>query len=319
MGRVVVLGASLADMNLRLDRLPRPGETRLGSSFFVAHGGKGANQAVAAARDGAEVVFLTGLGDDQPGRAMAKQYRAEGMDLDHVRVATGEASGVALILVGEDGENLIGVSMGPNAYLDPAYVDSLPASLFMAPGVFLVSLEVPLPTVVRAIKRARAGGMTVVLNPAPAPIALADHPILRQVDILTPNQTEAAALAGLDVNGSEFDETQLIDSLLALGPDQIVLTLGSEGCLVANRSTRQKVAAFQAEAVDSVGAGDAFNGSLAASLAEGMTIHQAARRANAAASVAVTRPGAQGALPTRDEINQILKSDESVSDSPDPK
>ena len=316
MGRVVVLGASLADMNLRLDRLPRPGETRLGSSFFTAHGGKGANQAVAAARAGAEVVFLTGFGDDEPGRAMVERYRAEGLNLDHVRVASGEASGVALILVGDDGENLIGVAIGPNAHLDPAYVDALPASLFMAPSVLLASLEVPLGTVARAIERARAGGMTVVLNPAPAPSSLVDHPILRRVNVLTPNQTEAATLVGETFQGAELDKNRLIDALLALGPEQVVLTLGPAGCLVADRSRRRMVAAFRAEVVDTVGAGDAFNGALAAGLADGMTIDQAARRANAAASIAVTRPGAQGALPTRVEVDRVLADAGPFADSP---
>ena len=318
MGCVVVLGASLADMNLRLDRLPRPGETRLGSSFFAAHGGKGANQAVAAARAGAKVVFLTGLGDDEPGRAMAERYRGEGLNLDHARVAPGETSGVALILVGDDGENLIGVSMGPNAHLDPAFVDALPAELFAAPGLLLASLEVPLETVVRAIERARAGGMTVVLNPAPAPSALVDHPILRQISVLTPNQTEAATLTGLIGEQAELDPALLIDALLALGPERVVLTLGSAGCLVADRSTRRSIPALPAEAVDTVGAGDAFNGMLAAGLADGMTIDQAARRANAAASIAVTRPGAQGALPTRDEVDQVLTKAGIFSDLTNP-
>lgn len=306
MGRVVVLGASLSDMNLRLDRLPRPGETRLGSSFFRASGGKGANQAVAAARAGAEVVFLSGFGDDDAGRAMLDQYRAEGLNLDHARVAAGEASGVALILVGDDGENLIGVAMGPNAHLDEAYIDALPETVFAAPGVLLASLEVPLPTVIRAIERAKLGGMTVVLNPAPAPAALAGHAILTRVDVLTPNQTEGVDLAGLAHDRSDHDPDEVADALLARGAAGVVLTLGSSGCLVADRAGRAVVPAFPAEAVDTVGAGDAFNAALAAGLAAGMMLRDAARRANAAASIAVTRPGAQGALPTRVEIDRVL-------------
>jgi len=306
MGRVVVLGASLFDMNLRLDRLPRPGETRLGSGFFTASGGKGANQAVAAARAGAEVVFLSGLGDDDPGRSMLEQYRREGLNLDHVRVEAGDASGVALILVGDDGENLIGVSMGPNAHLDPAFVDALPDSVFGGPGVFLASLEVPLATVIRGIERAKLGGMTVVLNPAPAPSTLAGHPILASVDVLTPNQSEASTLAGL--SNPAPDPNAVADALLLRGTKAVVLTLGASGCLVADRGDRTFVPAFPAEAVDTVGAGDAFNATLAASLAEGMSLVEAARRANAAASIAVTRPGAQGALPTRGEVDRVLGS-----------
>ena len=314
MGRVVVLGASLSDMNLRLDRLPRPGETRLGSGFFRAFGGKGANQAVAAARAGAAVTFLSGFGDDDAGRAMFDQYRGEGLDLDHARVEPGAASGVALIMVGDDGENLIGVAMGPNAHLDPGYIDALPEAVFAGPGVLLASLEVPFETVVRAVERAKRGGMTVVLNPAPAPAALVGHVVLGQVDILTPNQSEAAILAELATEGAH-DPDVVVDALLRRGVGQVVLTLGAAGCVVADRMNRSVVPAFRAEAVDTVGAGDAFNAALAAGLAEGTSIRAAARRANAAASIAVTRPGAQGALPTRDEIDRILAE---ANQRPDP-
>jgi len=305
MGRVVVLGASLGDMNLRLDRLPRPGETRLGSGFFRANGGKGANQAVAAARLDAEVVLLSGFGDDESGRSMLDGYRREGLDLDHVRVEPGQASGVALILVGDDGENLIGVAMGPNAHLDPAYVDALPDSVFDGPGVFLASLEVPLETVIRAIERAKLGGMTVVLNPAPAPSNLAGHPILAKVDVLTPNQSEAAILAELD-SDLDLDPNRVADALLARGARGVALTLGASGCLVAVGSGRTFVAAFPARVVDTVGAGDAFNAALAVALAEGSPLVDAARRGCAAASIAVTRPGARGALPTRGEVDRVL-------------
>ena len=307
MGRVVVLGASLSDMNLRLDRLPRPGETRLGSGFFRAMGGKGANQAVAAARLGAEVTFLSAFGDDDAGREMLDRYRAEGLNLDHARVAEGEASGVALIMVGDDGENLIGVAMGPNARLDPAYIDALPEAVFAGPGVFLASLEVPFEAVVRAIEQAKAGGMTVVLNPAPAPAELAGEPILASVDILTPNQTEAAILG--DMNGSDearADPNAVADTLCRWGDEQFVMTLGAGGCLVVARGLRTLIPAFPAGAIDTVGAGDAFNAALAVALAEGMPLVDAARRANAAASIAVTRPGAQGALPTRAEVDRVL-------------
>lgn len=310
MGRVVVLGASLSDMNLRLDRLPRPGETRLGSGFFQAFGGKGANQAVAAARAGSEVTFLTGFGDDSAARAMREAYAGEGIDLTHARVAPGEASGVALILVGDDGENLIGVAMGPNAGLDPPYIDALPDAIFAGPGVFLASLEVPLDAVVRAVERARAGGLSVVLNPAPAPSSLVGHPVLARVDILTPNQTEAALLAGLPYRGSGDQAPDLVaDALLQHGPRAVVLTLGASGCLVAEGTARTSVAAFPADAIDTVGAGDSFNAALAVAVADGLSLPEAARRACAAASIAVTRPGAQGALPTRAEIDRVLGLD----------
>jgi len=307
MGRVVVLGASLMDMNLRLDRLPVPGETRLGSSFFTATGGKGANQAVAARRAGAEVVFLSAFGGDAFGRAMRDRYFAEGIDLRHVHFVESEESGVALILVGDDGENLIGVAMGPNARLTPNYIDNLPAEIFEAPGVFLASLEVPIETVDRAIDRAKAGGMTIVLNPAPAASLLGVNVILAKIDILTPNQSEAETLAGPDISGRS------VEALRGLGLSRFVLTLGSKGCLVVEGDRETSIAAHPVDPVDTVGAGDAFNGALAAAIAEGLDLVQAATRAVAAGAIAVTRPGAQGALPSREEIDRMVASRDPAS------
>jgi ribokinase len=302
MGRVVVLGASLMDMNLRLDRLPSPGETRLGSSFFTSTGGKGANQAVAARRAGADVVFLTAFGDDPFGRQMRDRYFDEGIDLRHARVVDSEASGVALILVGDDGENLIGVAMGPNARLTPDFIDDLPPEVFDPPGVFLASLEVPIETVVRGIERAKGAGMIVILNPAPASLLLGAKGVLSSVDVLTPNQTEAEILAGGDSEGT----AEAVEIWPGLGPVRLVLTLGSEGCLVVEGGMRTTIPAHVVESVDTVGAGDAFNGALAAALAEGLTLIEAATRANAAAAIAVTKPGAQGALPSRGEIDRMV-------------
>jgi ribokinase len=301
MGRVVVLGASLMDMNLRLDRLPSPGETRLGSSFFTSTGGKGANQAVAARRTGAEVTFLTAFGDDAFGRAMRDRYFDEGIDLRQAKLVDSEASGVALILVGDDGENLIGVSMGPNARLTPEYIDALPAEVFDPSGVFLASLEVPIATVLRGIERARSAGMVVILNPAPASLLLGATSVLSSVDVLTPNQTEAETLAGEHCG-------QAVEALLALGVGRLVLTLGSEGCLVVEADQQTAIPAHEVEAIDTVGAGDAFNGALAAALAKGLDLVGAATRANAAAAIAVTKPGAQGALPSLAEIDRMVES-----------
>ncbi len=303
MGRVVVLGASLMDMNLRLDRLPTPGETRLGSTFFTSTGGKGANQAVAARRAGAEVVFLTAFGDDAFGRQMRDRYFDEGIDLRHARLVEGESSGVALILVGDDGENLIGVAMGPNARLTPEYIDELPDDVFGPSGVFLASLEVPIETVIRAIERADGAGMTVVLNPAPASSLLGAKGVLSRVDVLTPNQSEALILAGL----ASAEPDAIGDALRSLGVSRVVLTLGSGGCRVFDREGRSiAVPPCRVEAVDTVGAGDAFNGALAAALSEGLAPVEAATRANAAAAIAVTKPGAQGALPSRAEIDRMV-------------
>ena len=313
MARVVVLGASLMDMNLRLPCLPRAGETRLGDAFFMMPGGKGANQAIAARRAGAVVAFLTAIGGDAHGVPIRDNLFAAGVDLRHALVVAGEASGVAMIFVGDDGENLIGVAMGANARLDPAAIDALPADVFEAPGVFLASLEVPLATVVRAVERARAGGMTVVLNPAPAVAGLVASGLLGSVDVLTPNRTEAEELSGLPF-AAGAEASHLAEALRERGPKAIVLTLGSSGCLVDEGSGHRLVPAFPVEAVDTVGAGDAFNANLAAALAEGVPLPEAALRANAAAAIAVTKPGAQGALPTRDEVEAMLRKGQSSLD-----
>ena len=304
MGRVVVLGASLMDMNLRLDRLPTPGETRLGSSYFTATGGKGANQAVAARRAGAEVVFLTAFGGDDHGRAMRDRYFAEGIDLRHALMAEAEASGVALILVDQVGENLIGVSMGPNARITAEFIDGLPADVFGAPGVFLASLEVPIEAVARAIERAKAGGMTVVLNPAPARALEGRSEVLSLVDILTPNFTEVSILTGCE--GEPTGPSYV--AMPSVGARLVILTMGGRGCVILDEWPFTTIPAFEVEVVDTVGAGDAFNGTLAAALAEGLDLVEAATLANAAGAIAVTKPGAQGALPFRAEIDRMVRS-----------
>ncbi|WP_435005273.1 ribokinase [Tundrisphaera lichenicola] len=303
MGRVVVLGASLMDMNLRLDRLPTRGETRLGREFFSMPGGKGANQAVAARRAGGEVVFLTAFGHDDFGRQIRDRYFDEGIDLRHARIVDTDPSGVALILVGDDGENLIGVTMGANARLTPEWVDELPDDVFAPPGVLLASLEVPLEVVRRAIERANRSGMPVILNPAPMSANLWSDRDPPNIDVLTPNQTEAGILTGMNAS---TDPSIIADALVAMGVGTFVLTLAEEGCLVVEGKTRVKLPAHRVRAVDTVGAGDAFNGALAVALAEGLALVEAATRANAAAAIAVTHPGAQGSLPTRDAIERMM-------------
>ena len=308
MARVLAIGSSNTDMTIRLPRLPRPGQTVLGGSLLNGPGGKGANQAVAAARAGGKVVFVTAVGDDAFGRDALDVYRREGVDVSHARTLPGVASGVALIFVDDGGENMIGVTSGANARLGVEDVDRLPAGLFVRDQLLLVAgLEVPLEPIGRAMRRASEAGMRVVLNPAPFHEGLADSGILDGVDVLTPNRVELGQLTGI--------ETETTDGVLRAcravqerSPRlNVVVTLGGEGCLVRSADGQTvNVPAHPVRAVDAVGAGDAFNGSLAVALAEGRPLVEAAAWANAAAALAVTAPGAQSALPTRAQIDRFV-------------
>lgn len=309
MARVVVLGSSNTDMTVRLPRLPTPGETLLGGSFLNGPGGKGANQAVAARRAGAEVVFLTAVGDDPLGRLALEGYQREGIDVSHVLVVPEVPSGVALIMVDDAGENLIGVAPGANARFDPAAIDRLPDAVFDQGGVLLAGLEVPIESVARAVQRARQGGMRVILNPAPADLRIVEADLLPHVDILTPNRVEARTLAGLTTWDDPDWAWLAAASLRERGVSDVVVTCGSDGCLVVSDALmaggRHKLQAFPAVAVDTVGAGDAFNGALATAIAEGRPLLEAVRWAAAAAALSITQAGAQTALPFRDAIDRL--------------
>jgi len=305
MPRIVLFGSSNTDMTVRVPRLPSPGETVLGGAFATSPGGKGANQAVAARRAGAEVVFVTAVGDDDLGRRALELYREEGIDVSHVKVVAGAASGVALISVADDGENMIAVASGANLELAPEDVAALPDSLFRAGDVLLTGLEIPQATALAAMRRGRDAGMTVILNPAPAPRAgdPAIAELLAAADVATPNRVEARALAG---TSRQDDPAVHADLIRAQGPRIVVVTLGSKGCLAITGTETYEVPSRNVKAVDSVGAGDAFNGALAAVLAERRPLGEALAWATAAAALAVTKPGAQSALPTREAVDRFV-------------
>lgn len=311
MARVVVFGSSNTDMTVRTPRLPAPGETILGGSFHSSPGGKGANQAVAASRAGAEVTFICALGDDELGRRALDLFRGEGLKVDHVKVVEGVASGVALIFVDDEGENMIGVASGANATFTPEDVSRLPDSLFRPGDILLTGLEVPVAAAIEAMKRGRTAGMTVILNPAPAPPkgSAETAELLAAADVVTPNRGEALALADAPDDGDQTDWRAVARRLLDRGPRAVVITLGSEGCLTATSDEVQAIPARRVKAVDTVGAGDAFNGALAAALARGRGLTEAAQWAVAAAALATTQHGAQGALPTQDAIARFLDED----------
>ncbi|HMF11070.1 MAG TPA: ribokinase [Gemmataceae bacterium] len=304
--RILVVGSINTDLVIRGPKLPRPGETVIGGEFYQAAGGKGANQAVAAARAALEpVTFVGAVGDDDLGRTALERFQSENLVCDCLKTVTGTASGVALILVDEQGQNLISVAAGANACLTPADIDALPDSVFSTARVFLTCLETPLETVARALERAKRAGLLTILNPAPAVRDVVTGDLLSLVDVVTPNAGEAALLTCGEVQTDDRYDEVAVESARELqkrGCRQVVVTLGAEGCLVVDRET-VKIPGRHVEAVDATAAGDAFNGALAVAISEGRTLEEAARWANAAAAISVTRRGAQPSLATRREID----------------
>ncbi|HEU4720607.1 MAG TPA: ribokinase [Gemmatimonadaceae bacterium] len=308
--RIVVVGSSNTDMVVRVPALPHPGETVLGGTFFTARGGKGANQAVAAARAGGSVAMIACLGDDAFGDETLSALAAEGIAVEAIRRVAATPSGVALILVDDRGENCIAVASGANALLGPDDVARC-AELLAADGVLLVQLEIPLETVIAAARAARRAGARVILNPAPAR-ELPDE-LLGLVSVLTPNESEAEHLAGIPVHGERGLE-RAASALLARGVGAVVVTLGAAGAYVATAEDRETIRGWSVEARDTTGAGDVFNGALAVALAEGQPVRDAVRFANAAAAISVTRDGAQPAAPFRAEILRLLGTDRAPAD-----
>jgi ribokinase len=300
--KIVVVGSSNTDMIIKVDRLPAPGETVIGGTFSTAAGGKGANQAVAAARAGAEVSFIARVGDDMFGEQALEGFAEDGIDVSHVLRDATAPSGVALIFVDEGGENSIAVASGANARVTPADVEAAKDSITGA-DVLVMQLETPIETVERAAALAREHGVRVILNPAPAQ-PLSDE-VLGRVSILTPNETEAELLTGIQVEDDE-GAAAAARALVARGVDTVILTLGSRGAFVFESGSGELVPSFQVRAVDTTAAGDVFNGSLAVGLAEGKPLAQAVRFANAAAALSVTKLGAQPSAPTRAEIETFL-------------
>jgi ribokinase len=311
--KIVVVGSSNTDMIIKLDRIPKPGETRLGGEFVTAAGGKGANQAVAAARAGGAVTFIARVGQDMFGERAVAGLVENGINVDHVQYDQ-SPSGVALIFVGADGENSIGVAGGANANLSPADVQKA-KNAFDAADVVVMQLETPLATVQAAAELADAKGALVILNPAPAQ-SLPDK-LLQKISILTPNESETELLTGVEVD-DEASCSRAADILLGKGVETVIITLGSRGAFVASPTLRQLVTGFQVQQVDTTAAGDTFNGALAVALAEGMPMLDAVRFANAAGAVAVTRMGAQPSAPERKEIEELLGLEKNVKSDGSP-
>jgi ribokinase len=306
MPKIIVAGSLNMDLVAVTPHLPLPGETLTGSQFLSQPGGKGANQAYAAARLGGDVAMLGRVGGDDYGKQMRASLASVGCGVEGVRSVDG-TSGVAVIFVAESGQNCIAVIPGANHRYQPADLntdqDSLRGSQFV-----LLQLEIPLSTVVAAAQAAKRHGARVILDPAPAPKSL-PRELLQHVDILTPNETEAAQLAGAAPGKLDFDSARVIAARLqAAGVKVVIIKLGAQGCLLADGQETTLIEAPQVKAVDTTAAGDVFNAALAVACSEGLALSEACRFAVRAAALSVTRLGAQRSMPSRAELNSFQQA-----------
>ena len=300
--RILVVGSANVDFAVAAPRLPRVGETVTGGTMLVNHGGKGANQAVAARRLGAEVRFVACVGDDASGREIRAALETEGIGVAGVSVTGEAATGTALIVIDTEGRNQITVAPGANRRLSPDHV-SARGDDFAWARVVVCQLEIPLETTACALEEARRHGAVTVLNPAPVRDGIPD--VWRLVDYLTPNEGEAEKLTGVAVRDRE-SASAAGQALRRLGVGTPILTLGAEGALACTAGGDIRVDAHRVSVVDTTAAGDAFTGALSAALGAGHAIETALRFANAAAALTCTRRGAQPSLPTGAEVERLL-------------
>ena len=291
--KVVVIGSSNTDMTIKGDRLPKPGETVLGGEFRMGPGGKGANQAVAARRLGADVSFICKVGRDIFGDNAIAGYQKEGIDCSRI-LRSDKASGTALILVDGNAENCIAVAPGANADLTPEDVDSV-ADVIRSADYLILQLEIPVESVLRAAKIAHEAGVYVILNPAPA--CHLPEELFGYISLITPNQTESALLSGVEDN---LDAA--VERLMQLGVKDVVVTLGSKGSLVISEGAKTLVPSLKVKAVDTTAAGDTFCGALCVALSEGCSLVDAAGFATKASALTVQKMGAQDSIPFRSDI-----------------
>jgi ribokinase len=304
-GRIIVVGSANTDMVVKTDQLPLPGETKLGGTFFMNAGGKGANQAVAAARMGGNVKLVAKVGNDIFGKQTITGLLKENINTEHVFTDELSPSGTALIMVNEDGENCIVVAPGANANLLPADIEKV-KDIAVA-EIILMQLEIPMGTISAVAKIAKANGRKVIINPAPAQTL--DDELLNGLFLITPNETEAALLTGIAVEDEETASRAAV-VFLNKGVQNVIITMGKHGAYFQNESLKLKVKAPIVQAVDTTAAGDTFNGALAVAISEvsdPMDIgwESAIRFAVEAASISVTRMGAQSSVPYRSEV--VLK------------
>ncbi len=301
--KIVVVGSANMDLVVQAERAPRAGETVVGKGFVTVPGGKGANQAVAAARLGGAITFIARLGNDDFGKRNLKGFRREGIDTSYITFDPDAPSGVALIVVEEGGENRIIVVPGANGRLSAEDVRKAERA-FREAEVLLVQLEVPDEAVEAALSLAKDSGLVTILNPAPA--RSFPPKLLEKVDVLTPNEVELSHMAGVDVGDPEA-LSSAARKLLAWGPKYVVVTLGERGAFLVSREGEVHIPAFPVDPVDTTAAGDAFNGALAVAIARGKGMEDAVRFACAAGALATTRLGAQPSLPNLAEVEDLLR------------
>ena len=296
---VTVVGSYLTGLTMRVGRLPRPGETVVGDRYSEVPGGKGSNQAIAARRLGARVHFVGCIGSDGRGDAAMELWRSEGVDAELVRRSS-TPTGLGFVMVDGAGANAIAIDPGANGELAPGDVERAGA-VISGSGLVLLQLEVSARTMEAAAKRAREFGAKVILNPAPA--VPAEEILLEDVDIVTPNEEEFRVLAGTE------DVEAGAKKILSRGPKAVVVTLGARGAKVVTADDSYSVPAPVVKAVDTTGAGDAFNGALAVALSEGEPLRQAVRFANYAGALSVTKPEVVASLPRRSELDEFIRND----------
>ena len=302
-GKLVVLGSINADHILNIAQFPQPGETVKGHHYQVAFGGKGANQAVAAGRSGANISFIACVGDDDIGESVRKQLSTDNINIECIDIAENETTGIALIFVNQQGENVIGINAGANAQLTPARIEQYQQEIAQADAL-LMQMESPVESIQFAAEIAKRHQTTVILNPAPAQ-ALPDS-LLELIDIITPNETEAEHLTGIVVS-DEQSANQASQILHQKGIAKVMITLGARGVWFSQIGAQGKIIpGFKVKAIDTIAAGDTFNGAYVTALLEGLSDDKAIRFAHAAAAIAVTRSGAQPSVPWRKEIDQFL-------------
>lgn len=297
MNKIFVVGSANTDMVVKAPKLPLPGETLLGGTFFMNAGGKGANQAVASARLGGDVTLVTKVGNDIFGKQTINGLKKENINVDFVFVDDIAPSGTALIMVNDEGENCIVVAPGANANLLPADIETV--NNINEAAIILMQLEIPMATIEAVAKNAKANGQKVIINPAPA--QLLDDELLNGLFLITPNETEATLLTGITVT-DETTASQAAGVFLSKGVQNVIITLGKQGAYFQNKNLKLMIEAPVVQAMDTTAAGDTFSGALTVALTENMDWQQAVQFAVKAASISVTRMGAQSSVPYRKEI-----------------